>query len=139
MSGLDALAPQDRQITVAGREIALSPVRMGKLAPFAAAAMPVAGLILDGRILEAATEHYDSISTALIIAAGVEQAWLDDLAPDDFLRLTQAVVEVNGDFFIRRLTPVLLAMQAKLQMAMTGTMAPSLPSSGATDTASPPS
>lgn len=139
MNGLDALAPQDRLITVAGRAIALSPVRMGKLAPFAAAALPVAPLILDGRILEAATEHYGSISAAVIIAAGVEQAWLDDMAPDDFLRLVQAVVEVNGDFFIRRLTPVLLAMQAKLQMAVTGITAPSLPNSVGTDTASRPS
>lgn len=136
MSGLDALAPREKAITVAGRQLALRPIRMGKLSAFAEAAMPVAPLILAGRIAEAATEHYANISAALIIATGADQAWLDELFPDDYLRLVQAVVEVNSDFFLRRLAPLILVAQATIQAQVDQITQPSLPISGETDTPS---
>ena len=133
--GLDALAvPEPRRLTVAGRDFALTPVRMGKLAAFSKAAMPIAGLVLTGRYVEAVTDHWEGARAAVAVATGADPEWLDDLEPTDFLRLVQAVVEVNGDFFVQRLTPVILAMQAKLAVATAQVGQESQPSSGNTVT-----
>jgi hypothetical protein len=118
MSDLASLTPQAKRITVAGREFALLPIKMGQLAAFSAAVMPIAPFVLSGRIMEAATDHYAAMQAALAIAAKAEPEWLDDLSPEDFLELVAAVVEVNGDFFARRLTPIILVMQARIQAAV---------------------
>ncbi len=133
MSDLASLSPQAKRVTVAGRDFDLSPVRMGQLAAFSEAVMPVVPLVLAGRVLEAATGHYEGMKAALAIAAKAEPDWLDNLAPDDFLRLVAAVVEVNGDFFVRRLTPLILVMQAQMQAAVERLGPPSSPILDATD------
>ena len=139
MSGLESLAPQAKRVTVAGRDFDLLPVKMRDLKAFSDAAIPVAPLVLTNRVLEAATEHYEGMKAALAIAAKAEPEWLDGLDPEEFFRLVSAVVEVNGDFFVRRLTPLILVMQAQTQAAIDRLGVPSLPTSGATDTPSPPS
>ena len=118
MSDLAELSPKVLSVTVAGRAFALTPVRMGQIAAFSEAVMPIAPMVLSGQILEAATQHYAALRAALVIATKADPVWLDDLMPDDFLQLVAAVVEVNGDFFARRLTPIILVMQARMQMAI---------------------
>ncbi|MGV8987815.1 MAG: DUF6631 family protein [Cypionkella sp.] len=136
MSGLDDITPKLKQLTVAGRDFVLSPVRMGQLSAFSDAVMPIVPMVLAGRILEAATQHYEAMKAALVIAVKADPEWLDGLMPDDFLKLVAAVVEVNGDFFVRRLTPIILVMQAQMQAAIDQVGAPSLPTLDATDTLS---
>ena len=126
--------PESRRLTVAGRDFAISPVRMGKLAAFSKAAMPIAGLVLTGRYVEAITDHWDSARAAVAVATGAEPEWLDELEPTDFLRLVQAVVEVNGDFFVQRLTPLIVALQAQMAAVTAQIGAQSQPSSADTVT-----
>lgn len=137
MSDLEALSiPEPRRVTVAGRDFALTPIRMGQIAAFSRRIMPVSGLILSGQYVQAVTDHYEPCREAIAIATGAEAEWLDSLLPTDFLRLVQAVVEVNGDFFVQRLTPLIFAMQAQASSVIAQIGQPSLPSSENTDTQS---
>ena len=64
------------------------------------------------------------------------RAWFDELGSDDGIALTKAAFEVNGDFFARRVAPM-LGMSIQPEKAATGE--PSSPASAPADTVGPTS
>ncbi|MCB1630603.1 MAG: hypothetical protein H7A12_07270 [Pseudomonadales bacterium] len=78
----------------------------------------------------------DDLVRAVAIATDQTEDWLGELLPDEFLPLVTAVVEVNADFFVRRVLPALNAA-TETTLATLG-MTP-LPSSSPTATAGPES
>lgn len=116
---LEAFAPEPCEVVVAERRIALLPLRIRQLPAFSRAVSKVAPLLAEGRLIEALAADGDGVIEAVAIAADVEREWLDELYPDAFLDLVAAVVEVNLDFFGRRLRPALEAAQERLTAATT--------------------
>lgn len=96
-------------IDIAGRRIALRPVRVRDLPRFLCACEPLAADLAAGDIGAALLRHADALIEATCIGAGVERAWLDDQAPDALIDLAVAVLEVNADFFVRAVLPRLTA------------------------------
>lgn len=77
-------------------------------------------------------EGGEAVIEFVAFAIGKPRAWFDTLGGDDGLALTRAVFEVNGDFFVQRIAPML---GLQVQAAAAGTAAaaadgaPSSPSS----------
>jgi len=107
---LDILNPPEKKVQFQGREVVISPVRMGKLQPFTVAIKPVAqdiflALTGSGDLLTTIELHGDRMILAVSIGSGIKIDEINEALPDEFLRLATAVVEVNADFFVRKLLP----------------------------------
>lgn len=115
--GLAILNPAVEVVAINDAEsITITPVRMGKLGPFAEAVKPVAGALLGASgadagqlsplvILDALTENTPAMMRAVSIATGISEQDIAGWLPDQFVRVAVAVVKVNADFFIRHLLP----------------------------------
>ena len=66
----------------------------------------------------------EALLELLSFITGKPRAWFDTLAADDGVMLTKTCFEVNGDFFVRKIAP-LLAIKAEASPAADG--APSSP------------
>ncbi len=51
--------------------------------------------------------NIEAVIEATAIGAGVDRAWLEDQTPDVLAELAAKVLEVNTDFFVRRVLPVI--------------------------------
>lgn len=72
----------------------------------------------------------EAVMELLAFATGKPRAWFDRLPGDDGVALTRAVLEVNADFFARRILPAIPTAAAAEEAG-----APSSPDSTATATA----
>lgn len=106
---LNTLCPQPRRLQVGGRTLAITPIRVRELAPFAAALHPLAQACQSLEDLSnlplLLAEHTGDLLALVAVAARVEPDWLEGLGLDELLDLTEACFEVNADFFQRRLQP----------------------------------
>lgn len=104
-----ALPPLHKTVVAGGQTLAITPLRVGQIPGFARAIRPlVPQLGASGTDwFELLAEHGDALIEALRIATGLGRHDLAELPPDEFVELAAAVMEVNADFFVRRLTPAL--------------------------------
>jgi len=128
---LETYVPEIRQFDVAGRVVAIAPLKVRQIPAFTRAISPVLGPLAAGDVLTAVAVGGEDLTRAVGIATGEDEAWLGELNADDFLLLAAAVIEVNADFFARRVLPALTAATERTQ-AILGAMP--LPSSAATGT-----
>lgn len=115
---LTVFTPEPRVVTVGGRDFSLLPLKIGKLAAFSKALLPVGGHLMGGDFATPFIQNYASLRAGIAIGSGAEESWLDELDADEFLTLGCAVVAVNAEFFRVRLLP---AIQASAK-AMSATM-----------------
>jgi hypothetical protein len=139
---LEIITPAEKTVTFAGKEITVSPIRMGKLQAFTAAVKPIANDVIEalsgdgsGDLLLTIELHGDRMIRAVSVATGISEAELGDAMPDDFIALASAVIEINADFFVRRLLPSVKQAVEGLQATLKAGQASSSALS-ATDTAS---
>ena len=111
MSELEQLFPVPVEVRVGGELLALTPIRLGEVPSLARVLAPLAGQIgrEDTDWLELLAQHGGSVLTALSIASRKPREWIDPLPVDDAIRLAAALLEVNADFFVRRVVPALEA------------------------------
>jgi hypothetical protein len=107
---LEILGPTNNVAKFGGEEITVSPIRMGKLQAFTIAVKPIAQDLIaalsgEGDLLATIEQHGDKLIEAVHIATGVPRETLEGAQIDEFITLAAAVVEVNADFFARRLLP----------------------------------
>ncbi|WP_124982707.1 hypothetical protein [Ralstonia solanacearum] len=133
MSDLDKLVPQAFEITLAGETVSVKPLKVGQMPAFLRAITPVMQQIGGDGIdwLALFGERGDDLLAAVAIAVGKPRAWVDDLAADEAILLAAKVIEVNADFFTRRVMPKLdgLFVQASTVAATATVAAGSTPSS----------
>lgn len=137
--GLDAFVPRQIPVTIdAFRGILVTPLTIRTLPEFSRAVQPVLPLLLAGQIVAALTEAPEALLRAISVATGIPEAELPE-DPAVFVRLAGAVIEVNMDFFARRLLPADRAAGAAIRQAIQLAAppgAPSSPGSSSADTAS---
>ncbi len=131
---LETYIPIPREIVVGGKTLAVTPLRVRQVPAFTRAIAAAAPLLMDGKIGAAVALHGNDIITAMAVATGEPETMIGDLLPDEFLLLVSTVMEVNGDFFARRVAPLIMAIQAKAEAAMK-TMAGATSSPSSSDTA----
>lgn len=136
---LEALFPEPRQVVLtSSRAVEILPLPIAKVPAFSKAITAATAVLMAGQIQLAIEEHYPGMRSAVSIATGLAEAEIDALLPDDFVALLAAVMEVNLDFFTRRVAPKLRQLAAVIAP---GPVPPSPPPpSQPTDgSASPPS
>jgi CelD/BcsL family acetyltransferase involved in cellulose biosynthesis len=133
---LSDLIPTPINVDAGGKTHAILPLKVRQIPGFLRAIQPVFGPLADGNIAAALVQGGDSLAEAVAIATGQPIDWVQDLYPDDLLRLTSAIIEVNADFFVQRVSPELAKINAKVLALTTVGTTPS-PSSLPEDTATP--
>jgi hypothetical protein len=152
---LDTLYPDGKTVKTATGDVVVRPLLMPGIAAMTKAVKPA---LADVRAAVASNKSWAQVATELAvdqidvvldivrIGAGVKT---DSMLPDDFLSLLIAVLEVNADFFSRRVVPILLFAMARANDTMvamtqaasggdTSTQASSQPATDAsTSTATP--
>lgn len=141
MDDLNALVPPSASLTVGGETLAVSPLRIGELPAFTRAIAPAVAEFRRDSIdwLALFGLHGEAILTALAVATRKPRAWIESLAADEAILLAATVIEVNSDFFARRVLPKVEAAMAKVPAATAAAGSTSPSDSSATATASPTS
>jgi len=118
---LDTLIPQPRRVPFRGREVEVHPLRLNQVSAFASATKGIIGrallaaqLLEEGQSLSVGAVIYDALETdmdslvrALALVTGESEAEIGEATMPEVIDLVEAVVEVNHDFFARRLPAVL--------------------------------
>ena len=99
----------------------IQPIKVRDLPRFLKAIEPIAADLASGDIAGALMRHADAVIEATAIGAGCDRAWLEDQTPDVLVDLASKVLEVNADFFVRRVLPVVQGAADRLtQSVQTG-------------------
>ena len=122
LAELDALANVPQSVTVGGREIAITPIRVAELPAMLRACEPIFALLAGGDVMAAIMRDADSAINAIAIGARLTRAEVDALATDELVDLGSVVLTVNADFFVRRLAPALVSASEKVGAALGGSM-----------------
>jgi hypothetical protein len=132
---LKALFP-GQEVDAGGETIKVSPFAFGQIPQVAKIFAKIKGVIEGGDLMEIASAGGEDLLQLLCLAANKPRTWFDTLPSDEGLNLMAAVIQVNRDFFVQRMSPVL----QRLTQAVSGTGAPSSPASSApaTDGATSP-
>ena len=114
------MIPSTPQIIIESRtgNIILEPMRMAKLKAFSDVVEPVITQVFavledtensKQNIVQMITKHYDDLVKVVCVACPtVDKDKIDDMLPDDFVNLVGGVIEVNADFFVQNLLPMIL-------------------------------
>lgn len=123
MTDLTTLIPQPVTVTAGGREVAVAPIKVRELPAFAAAVDPLLQEIAAGAGVAALMmSNPEAFIKAVAIGARLERAFVDDLELDELLNLAAAVLEVNVDFFVRRLAPAFNLAVGRIGALVAGLM-----------------
>jgi hypothetical protein len=120
-SDIDVMLPRELSIVVAGELVVLEKVRMRQVTQLVSLMAPMAylftdlGSIRNFDVKSFALNHPQEAISIVSILVKKPQDWVLDLDPEEFIRLGLAVVEVNLDFFIQKVTPSILREMERLQ------------------------
>jgi hypothetical protein len=108
MSDLDTLFPEPIRVRVGGDEIAVTELTVAQLPHFVRALGPLAGAfggqagaIEPQAIASAIAQHLDALPDLVAVVTGRDSDWARKLTASDLMRLIEAVIEANADFFPR--------------------------------------
>lgn len=132
---LAALVDTPEGVTIGGKALVIGALKVGQLPAFLRAARPILDTLAGGDILAVLLAHPDSAIEAIAIASGQPRVWLDGLETDDLVLLGGKCLEVNADFFVRRLAPRIQTVSERLSGLLAGLNLPNGSSGTATGTA----
>jgi len=111
-----ALPPLPVSLVVAGETLELTPLKVGELPAFTRAIRPFAAqLAAAPDWLGLLAEHGEAVLAALAVASRRPRSWVDGLEVDEAIRLAEGLLEVNADFFVRRVSPEIARVAASLE------------------------
>ncbi len=107
MKTLEKIVPTPVRIDIADERLSLTPIKTRELPAMMRAIAPILAEIQKGDILGALATNADSMVDAVSIGSRKPREWVDELDLDDLVAVAGAVLEVNADFFVRRVMPIL--------------------------------
>lgn len=116
---LSAVIPEQKPLTIAGKDVAIRQIKIGQLPAVLRAVQPLTHMLKqDGPFdLENMFMLYaDDCLTLLQALSGRTRAWVDELEVDDAIKLFSALLEANLDFFVLRVLPLLPAVMGQLRV-----------------------
>lgn len=120
-SEFDVIAPKAVTISIAGEDVAISPIRVKQLPSFTRAVSPLISNIIQGdspAVLVAT--NADDVIAAVSAASNLSVEAIGELEVDDLIKLAGAVIEVNLDFFIRRVLPQVNLVSERIEALTDG-------------------
>ena len=110
---LQAFVPEVKKLDIRGRAVEVGPLTVRQIpvmikafSVFSGKAATDSGVQKDDWMTLFA-EHTDKIVEAIAVAIRQPQDWVYELHPDEAIILCEAIWEVNQDFFVNRVLPVL--------------------------------
>lgn len=122
LADLDALANTPLTVTVGGRPVDITPIRVVELPAMLRACEPIFTQLSAGDVAAALLQNPDAAIVAIAVGARLTRAEIDALALDELIDLGGAVLQVNADFFARRLAPAFVSASEKVTRALAGSM-----------------
>jgi len=117
------LFPQGKAVTIKGEEMMIKPFGFGKF-PQVLALMkgfkpPAEGTTASAfNIGQLLVDNADAVMDLVVLATGKKKEWFDDMGMDEGVDLLKTILEVNADFFVKRLQPRTMAAIAELQSSL---------------------
>lgn len=112
---LETLYPQPEEIEAGGEKLTILPLSTGQIMRVMKALKP-ALVDIQGEIniTMIAAGHGETLVAAVSAATGKPIEWVENIPPDEFIRLAGKLLEVNADFFTRRVLPEIIAAAEKI-------------------------
>lgn len=139
MDEMDQVMQREMDTTVANQKVVVREVVMKDLRAFTKACAPFlaefdeAGALANRRgpsgeelppdefaLFKVISEHADAMMLATSLVSNAPLAFLERLKPDEFFKVAKLVIMVNGNFFVQRLAPQLIAFARA--MSLVGSM-----------------
>jgi len=125
---IEQLFPQGKEVILKGKPYIIKPFGFGKFprvlkllkdvrtsdAPSTVADLPKMNLS------SFIADNAETVVSLCSLAINEKEPWFDDLPSDEGVKLCQAIVEVNADFFVTRLQPQLLEALSGLTASVGG-------------------
>lgn len=111
VEGLEVIVPPVRTLRFAGRDVEVRPLKVGQLPGVmqALAGVDLAQGLDTGGLPDLVAAHGDRVIDAVVIATRLPREAVEEAELDEFAALLAALVEINSDFFVRRVLPALTA------------------------------
>lgn len=129
---LKVLFPEGKTVEANGESITLKPFTFGQLPKVMNLIAPVIKQMNQSGVVGASTtlgaiESWvdlfasggESLIGFMAWATGKDRVWFDTMSMDEGVMLMQAIIEVNSDFFGRRILPLITPATAAVQPAVT--------------------
>lgn len=114
-----------------GRTLDITPIRVKELPAFIAALEPIFGMVSAGAsVTTLLAQNSEAVIAATAVGLRLPRAEVDEFGLDDLVTGAAKVMEVNADFFARRVLPALNQTTSQMSSLMAGLM-PSIGSSPA--------
>jgi hypothetical protein len=126
MDDLNILQPEPVIVEVGSESVEVLPLKFGQFGAFTRAVQPMIAdmnmafsedkaegtFAIDIAVL--LSKHCEALIKSVAVAIEKPLEWVESLGMDDAIKLIQAVLEVNMDFFAQRLVPTLNQAMEKL-------------------------
>ncbi len=122
---LEVLEPTGSSVTYRGEVLEVRPLEVGQIPKLVRAAKGAVNVVFAmdqlpdtndlgfiDLLMDLAGNHGEELYQGVGICVGKDPAWIAGGQLDEFVLLATAVFEVNRDFFVRRLVPLLAAARA---------------------------
>lgn len=121
MSDLNIIEPPKKTVQLAGREIDVRPITVGQI-PMVIRALNGVELTADDEgnfdVVKLLEEHTDKVIDIAVILSGVDRKALERVPLDEFALFVGAWLELNADFFARRVLPAFVPVARRVIKAI---------------------
>lgn len=116
ISELEVLFPAGKTLHIGDDTLVIKPLTAGQYPSFFRCIQPMTGLFESASIdwMTLLCEYGSDVLMAISIAIEKPRGWINSLMPDQVLLIAAAIIEVNADFFSKRLIPMFNALMQQV-------------------------
>lgn len=120
---LNIIEPEGVKVQFAGQEVVVKPLVVEQI-PAISRALKGISISADDDIMDLVintmADSGENLIEAVIIATGIPAETVRKAPVDDFVNLAMTVFEVNADFFVKRLAPMIKTSIDRVRAQMNG-------------------
>lgn len=121
-SDLDKIIPQTNEVTVGGKTIEIKTMKVKQLSATIKAIQPFAAAFKAGQgqvdMADIVMNNTDNVVDLVHILTGESKEFIEELGIDELIIVFTRLVEVNLDFFIQKVLPLLSEAMGRLTVGM---------------------
>lgn len=115
---ISAVIPEYKTLTIAGGEVVIRQIKLGQIPAVLRAVQPITHMLKQDQPLDLQSMfmlYAGDCLTLLQVLSGKPADWINALDIDDGIRLFTSLLEVNIDFFVLRILPLLPEVMGQLR------------------------